>query len=127
LDRIRLKKVQFDNLALSNVIVFLDREARELDPAKEGLNFIINPNVNTPPGSVLTRATDLNSIRIKITPPLHDVSMTEVLTAIIKGADESIEFTVQDYAVEFAWNSRLAAIMDEDGNHVWSDDTRPRK
>ena len=46
LDRIVLDQVIFDGLPLSEVVKFLYEEAKKRDPDNEGINFIINPNVD---------------------------------------------------------------------------------
>ncbi len=47
LDRIRLDTVSYDQLPLSEVIRSLSEEVKRRDPSKRGINFLINPNVET--------------------------------------------------------------------------------
>ncbi|MCZ7634991.1 MAG: hypothetical protein M5U12_02340 [Verrucomicrobia bacterium] len=46
LEKIRLDKVEFPNLPLSEVVNYLDEETRLRDPDRRGINFIIAPNVD---------------------------------------------------------------------------------
>jgi tetratricopeptide (TPR) repeat protein len=47
LDRIRLDTVLYDGLPLSEVIRSLSEQSKLRDPEKKGINFLINPNVDT--------------------------------------------------------------------------------
>ena len=44
LNRIRLNQVMYDGLPLSEVVRNLSESAKERDPDKIGINFLINPN-----------------------------------------------------------------------------------
>jgi beta-lactamase regulating signal transducer with metallopeptidase domain len=113
LEAIRLNHVSFDNLPLSEVVNYLQSEAKKRDPEGKGINFILNPNADVPPAGTIDPATgqqvatpqvepvDINSVAIKILPPLEDVRMLDVLDAMIKVADKRIRFTIEDYGVSF--------------------------
>ena len=45
---------------------------------------------------------DPTTITIKITPPLNNLRLADVLDAITKVADQPIRFTIEDYAVVFS-------------------------
>lgn len=47
LDRIRLDTVSYDQLPLSEVVRSLSEEVKRRDPTKRGINFLINPNIET--------------------------------------------------------------------------------
>ncbi len=118
LDRIHLDTVKYDGLPLGEVIVNLNDEAKRRDPEKRGINFLINPNADTPataaaPGTIdpatgqpipaaPAEAVDLNAISIKINPALTDVRLADVLDAITKVAEKPIKYSVEDYAVVFS-------------------------
>jgi tetratricopeptide (TPR) repeat protein len=124
LEQIHLNEVSYD-LPLSEVLKTLRDESRKRDPEQKGVNFLINPHSDAgvtaagapeagappgaPPGAVPTApiaaaptTVDLSQVTIKISPPLTDVSLADVLDAITKVADVPIKFTVEDYAVVFA-------------------------
>ena len=120
LDRIRLDTVMYDGLPLGEVVRNLYDEARNRDPDKRGINFIINPNpeVAPPPFQlppVIDPTTglpthtpqpqelvDINAVTIRIRPALRDVRLADVLDAIVKVADHPIKYTIEDYGVVFA-------------------------
>jgi len=112
LNTIRLDTVTFDSLPLSEVINYLREEAKKRDPEGKGINFLINPNADAPPGAIdpatglavtapQTDVVDINGVTIKILPSLNDVRMIDVLDAIVKVADRRIRFSIEDYGVSF--------------------------
>ncbi|PYJ00277.1 MAG: hypothetical protein DME25_21095, partial [Verrucomicrobia bacterium] len=120
LDIIRLDNVNYDGLPLGEVIKTLSDEAKKRDPEKRGLNFILNPNVDTGGGLVgqvtdpttgqlvpavaPAEAVDMTSIGIKLS--LSDVRLADVLDAVVKVADKPIKYSVEEYAVVFSLKSR---------------------
>jgi beta-lactamase regulating signal transducer with metallopeptidase domain len=113
LEEIRLNHVAFDNLPLSEVVNYLRDEAKKRDPEGKGINFMINPNADLGGPGTIDPATglptptaqaelaDINSVAIRIVPPLEDVRMIDVLDAITKVADKRIRYSIEDYAVSF--------------------------
>ncbi|MGZ5566153.1 MAG: hypothetical protein ACXWKG_03985, partial [Limisphaerales bacterium] len=120
LDQIHLNEVSYD-LPLSEVLKTLRDESKKRDPEQKGINFLVNPHidsgvsagpgpdVNAPPGTTPTAPVaaapttfDLSQVVIKISPPLNDVTLADVLDAITKVADAPIKYTIEDYAVVFA-------------------------
>ncbi|MDB6059543.1 MAG: Type and secretion system protein [Verrucomicrobiales bacterium] len=119
LEQIHLNEVSYD-LPLSEVLKTLRDESRKRDPDQKGINFLINPHSdagigavsgpdpNAPPGTTPTApvaaptTVDLSQVTIKISPPLNDVTLSDVLDAITKVADVPIKFTIEDYAVVFS-------------------------
>ena len=124
LNLIHFDNVKYDGLPLSEVVVNLNDEAKRRDPEKRGLNFILNPNAESaPPAAAAAGAVDpatglpvappavveqgdLSSISIKLNPPLNDVSLADVLNAIVKVADKPIRYSVEDYAIVFSIKAR---------------------
>ncbi len=123
LETIHLNEVSYD-LPLSEVLKTLRDEAKKRDPEQKGINFLINPHSDAgvsaaptpetpppgaPPGATPTAAVpvapttvDLTQVTIKISPPLTDVTLSDVLDAITKVADVPIKYTIEDYAVVFS-------------------------
>ena len=119
MEQIHLNEVSYD-LPLNEVLKTLRDESKKRDPELKGINFLINPHsdagvsaapaadVNAPPGTVPTAAVaapttvDLSQVTIKISPPLNDVTLADVLDAITKVADVPIKYTIEDYAVVFS-------------------------
>jgi general secretion pathway protein D len=89
LDSIRLNSVQYDGVALSDVVRSLASQAKALDPAKQGINFILDE-------------TNITSLPITIQPALTNLTMAEVLDAITKNAEKPIKYVIEDYAVVFS-------------------------
>lgn len=94
LSRIRLHEVQYD-LPLTEVLTQLRVESQERDLDGVGVNFLINPHADAP-------SVDMGDVRIKISPPLQNVRLIDVLNAITMVADQPIQFTVEDDAVVFS-------------------------
>ncbi len=113
LERIRLDTVRYDGLPLGEVVVNLRDEAKKRDPEKKGINFLINPRPDrseapaAPSPVVVADGTpappqeqvDVNSVCVKINPPLTDVRLVDVLDAVVKVADHPIKYVVEDYGV----------------------------
>jgi len=100
----------FDSLPLPQVVEYLKEEAAKRDP--EGINFLINPNVATPAVTHVADPTtglpvpapapeplDMNSVIIRINPPLKNVRLKDALDAIVKVADRPIQYSVEPYGV----------------------------
>jgi beta-lactamase regulating signal transducer with metallopeptidase domain/type II secretory pathway component GspD/PulD (secretin)/HEAT repeat protein len=112
LDRIRLPWVAYEGVAFTQVVRDLNAQSRILDPAKRGINFIVNPNVapSTPPRtdaatgkpSPPLEPPDLKTAIITINPPLTDARLKDVLDAVVKAADKPIQYSIEDYAVVFS-------------------------
>jgi hypothetical protein len=105
LDTIRLESVMYDNLPLSEVVRHLADESKKRDPEKRGINFLIHvaqPVVVPQPGvsgPTAMEAVDLNSVSVRLNPPLTNVRLADVLDAIVKVADHPIKYSINDYAV----------------------------
>jgi beta-lactamase regulating signal transducer with metallopeptidase domain len=116
LDSIRMDRVSFDGLPLSEVVRSLADETRKRDPEKLGVNFIIRPaeSTNLPWEGALDRLTglpkpatpatavDLSSLAITIKPPLTNLRLLDVLEAIVKVAGQPIKYSIETDAVVFS-------------------------
>ena len=133
LDRIRLDNVTYDGLPLTDVVKMLSDEAARRDPTRQGINFIVNQNVDTGASTVAplvptagavdpntglpiptaapAESVDMSQVLIKIVPPLKDVRLADVLDAIVKVADRPIKYSIEDYAVVFSLKGREAAPL----------------
>ena len=117
LDRIRLQETPpFDGLVLSEVIKYLRDESIKRDPDKKGVNFLINPHVDAavlqgavtidpntglPVPTAPQEAPDINGATVKIG-AMTDITLANLIDAIIKSSDQQIKFSVEDYAVVFS-------------------------
>jgi len=114
LNQIVLPEVSFDGLPLSEVLRYLRDESVKRDPDKAGVNFLINPNFHpvaftgaVDPATGLQVATpaeqfDLAGVIVKFNLPLRNVTMKDVLDAIVTVADHPIEYALENYAVVFS-------------------------
>ncbi len=98
LDRLQMDSVEFNRTPLPEVIKILSAEAKRLDPAGGGINFILN----RAPSGKEDDAQDLESITVRIFPPLVRVRLADVLDAIVKTADKPIKYSIEDYGVVFS-------------------------
>jgi hypothetical protein len=120
LESIRLETAGPWDLPLSEIVRLLNDEAKKRDPDKRGINFLINPNppeaapVGSAPGvppafdpttglpiaaAPPAEMIDINSVTIRITLPLTNVRLVDVLDAMVKCADHPIRYSITDYAV----------------------------
>jgi beta-lactamase regulating signal transducer with metallopeptidase domain len=87
LDRIILDEVQFEGMALLDVLNYLGTVAREHDPDQEGVNFLVN--------------TNLADVMVRDTSVLRKIRLGDVLDAIARAGDRPIRYSVQEFAVHF--------------------------
>ena len=122
LDRIRLDRVSFYWQPLGEVVRFLNDETKKRDPEKRGINYLINQNIdrvgptvtplpkqgpNGQPTPVApAEQVNLIAVAIKINPALTDIRLADVLDAIVKGAEQPIKYSIEDYAVVFSLKGR---------------------
>jgi beta-lactamase regulating signal transducer with metallopeptidase domain len=107
--------VDFKHLPLSDVLSYLSEQTRKLDPAKKGMNFLINPNQAPGLGTFTVDPTtglpaaepvsDPGSVIINFNLPLHDITMLDLLDAITKVANQPIAYQLEDYAVVFGFKN----------------------
>jgi general secretion pathway protein D len=135
--RAKLQRIRLDNtgpglengLPLSEAVRYLSDEAKKRDPEKRGINFIVNANVDSggsaaPAGGTIDPATglpvpaaaptesvDMGGIQIKLSPQLSDVSLEDVLDAMVKVADRRIKYSIEDYAVVFSLKGQEAVPL----------------
>ncbi len=115
LNRIRLAETpkMWEIMQLGEVVRGLSEEVRARDPDKKGINFLfatpqetaptIDPNTGLP---ARTESVDPTTVNIKISQPLRDVRLVDVLDAITKTADYPIKYSVEDYGVVFDLKER---------------------
>jgi len=97
LNRIHFDSVIYEDLPLSEVIRQLNEQTKLRDPEKQGIEFLINPNPDTPATAEVTFA---NQVVINLN--LTNVSMADLLDAIVKVADHPIKYSIVDYGVVFS-------------------------
>jgi beta-lactamase regulating signal transducer with metallopeptidase domain len=111
LEAIVLDEVRYDSLPLGAVVESLIKESANRDPDKVGVNFLmgkaaepptepaIDPATGLPMASAAREEIDLNSVTVRIVPPLKKVRLLDVLDAITRVADAPIKYSIEDYAV----------------------------
>ena len=85
-------------LPLTEVLKILTQLSSSNDLDHTGVNFLFNPRVG---GNAAGEQVDPRTISIRITPPLRNVNLSQLLDAIRHTADQPIDFSVSDYAVWF--------------------------
>jgi hypothetical protein len=111
---ITLPEIMFDGLPLSEVLKYLSDQARKLDPEKQGVNFLINPNQPSSPtpgpseidpttGLPLVTAVpepvELGAVTVKFNLPLRNIRLIDAIEAVVKVADRPLHWSVEDYGV----------------------------
>src|SRR5439155_1581421 len=131
LNRILLNEALFDGVALPQVLTYLSEESTKRDPNKEGINFLINPNVVSSGAQVTIDPTtqqqitlpppeplDMSSVIVRINPPLKNVRLADVLEAVTKVADKPIRYSIEEFAVIFAQKTPDVAQLETRTFHV---------
>jgi len=106
LDQIVFKQIAFDAVPLSEVVKTLSAEARKLDPEKRGVNFLTNASA-----SPAVPSDDVGATIVTIKRPLTDITLHQALDAVIKCADRSIKYSIEDYAVVFSAKARENGML----------------
>ena len=138
LDSIRTD-VQYDGLALSEVINNLIDISKKRDPDHQGVNFFISritpPAVQQPGGFQGAGATvidpntglpvaaasqsdqvDLSTITVKVN--LSNVRLIDVLDAITLTAERPVKYSIEDYAVVFSAKGADTAALETRIFHI---------
>lgn len=123
LGSIRVPEVHFDGLPLEVMLRELKALAKSGDSAGRGINFFINPDFDavgavgpvgptpivdpltgkeTPPS--VRQPELLGQVRVRVDPPLRDVTLAEVLSAMTLSTATPIRCTVEDSGVVFAFD-----------------------
>lgn len=108
LKAIILPEIMFDGLPLGEVVRILSEQCRKRDP--DGVNFLLNPNspaieagfdpnTGLPLTAQPSEKIDLSSVAIKFALPLRNISMKDLLDAIVRVADTPIAYGLEDYGV----------------------------
>jgi beta-lactamase regulating signal transducer with metallopeptidase domain len=118
LDGIRVGSVKYDGLPLTDVVKNLNEQAKSLDPEKIGIPFLISsgkatnsaqfgvdPLTGLPVEQFSVVPVEMGTVRVKLNPALKDVKLADLLSAIVKAADQPIKFVIEDHAVIFSATS----------------------
>lgn len=123
LSRISINEIKFDSKVLSEVVKDLGNEALKRDPDRAGINVLLAPNIDVPVAAPTLDANGqpvpapadsvplLGEVNINIPTALHNVTMAELLDAIVKVADRPIKYSVEDYAIVFSFRGREAETL----------------
>lgn len=124
LDEIVLPEVHYEGITLSEVVRDLNEQARRRDPAKRGVNFIINPAEALPPtqpaggidpvtGQPVPAPPQarfsLNDVIIRLR--LHDARLLDVIDAVTKVTEAPVRYSIEDYAVVFTHGTGPQALF----------------
>ncbi|MBI5387497.1 MAG: SLBB domain-containing protein [Verrucomicrobia bacterium] len=107
LARTVLDTVFYENLPLSEVVRNLVDESVKRDPEKLGINFLYHRMAALRPTSdqasgmpqEVLESVDLKAIAVRVSPPLKNIRMSDMLKVLSKAAELPVGFTVTDYAV----------------------------
>jgi beta-lactamase regulating signal transducer with metallopeptidase domain len=122
LQTIRWDSLSFEALPLSEVVRILSIECKKLDPDHRGFNFMINPNpdltaipmvdsiTGLPTTNTAVIDSSLNDMPITINPPLTNIALGDVLSALVLVAPKPMHYSVEDYAIVFRPGQPLSPL-----------------
>ena len=116
LHQIILDELRFENVALPQVLKYLQEVTLALDPDRLGINYLISPHVLVPDataplvdpttGRVIPARPldplDMDEVMIRIVPPLRKVRLSDVLEAIVRVSSHPIRYSIEESAVVFS-------------------------
>jgi beta-lactamase regulating signal transducer with metallopeptidase domain/Flp pilus assembly secretin CpaC len=115
LDRIHLATNSFEHMPLREVLRQLSKQSKLLDPEKQGINFLINPQadsltgVDSATGLPPTNQVDVGATMINV--HLMDMRLADVLDALVLVADRPIQYSIQDFGVVFSPKSAASETL----------------
>jgi beta-lactamase regulating signal transducer with metallopeptidase domain len=114
LDQIRLDRVSYDGLPLSQVVRNLSEDVKRRDPENRGINFLINTDQPVTPSATVDLNTGLgsfsasdsiNDLLITIHPAISDIRVADALDAIVVVAENRIKYAIMDDGIVFSARS----------------------
>ena len=93
-----LQDVRYEGIPLRDVVADLNQQARERDPEKRGVNFILNP------GTV-----NLNDVLVRL--ELADVTLGQVVDAVSKVSEVPLKYAMEEYAVVFTHRAAEDSVL----------------
>lgn len=95
LDKLRLTQFGCKNVPLSQVLEQLREQAKTSDPEKLGINFMLGE-------AAKERGSSLQGTKVSVDPPLANARLADVLDAIVKGAEQPLRYSLEDYGIVFS-------------------------
>jgi hypothetical protein len=122
LERIRLDHFGPIRQPLPQVLRDLQDQITGLVSHDSGIHFLftdkpdnrlpmINPNTGLPLDEARTNGVDMNSVLVSIDPPLKNVTLADILDAIITHVNKPMEYTVLDWGILFSPNNPQASRL----------------
>ncbi|NOS72757.1 MAG: DUF3520 domain-containing protein [Verrucomicrobia bacterium] len=109
LDRIRFDQVAFERLGLGEVLRQLSDEAKKHDSEKKGINLLVSPSVpmtvdptTGAPLAAVPAPVDISTVAVNLNLKGGNIRLADLLDAIVKGADQPLKYSIEDYAVVFS-------------------------
>lgn len=108
LKSIRLGYIAYDSATLNDVVQDLNRQVRERDPEKKGIDFSIGlsssrPSLSDPKTGLMisdsSRSNEISSTRITIRPGLIEPTLHEVLDVIVKSANRPLHYSISENGI----------------------------
>ncbi|HEU5126162.1 MAG TPA: hypothetical protein VFW05_19095 [Verrucomicrobiae bacterium] len=108
LKSIRLGYIVYESATLSDVVQDLNRQVRERDPEKKGIDFSIRLSssnlslIDPKTGRMISdssRSNEISSTRVTIRPGLIEPTLHEVLEAIVKSADRPLHYSISESGI----------------------------
>ncbi len=120
LKSIILPEVSYDNIPIAEVVTALVKESRERDSDGVGINCLLNPSraldpappridpsTGLPLAAHYTETADLDSIVIRIRPPLKNVRLYDLLEIIQNISTPPVAYSIEDYGVMLSLKSTV--------------------
>ncbi len=105
LEQIKLAEVTYDGIPLRKVLEQLAEKSQELDPQHKGIQFLISPRGSAPAAAASNASSNelaIDDLAIRFTLPLRNVSLRDLLDAIVQVSPLPMEYSIQPYAIVFS-------------------------
>ena len=89
--------VNFDKADIATVVDFLSKKSKELDPDKQGINFVLNIPDDAATNS--DASVPHPKIHREVSMTLDNIPLLDLLQEIAQ--QTNLQFTIEDYAVSF--------------------------
>jgi hypothetical protein len=120
LDKIHIETLNFDDLPLSEIVHWLHETSLKRDPDGKGINFSTSRDFDSvtfdDSTSLITGMPEKGPGAVSVKISLANISLSDAVKAICGGANQPIDYYIEDYGVVFY---PILAPANSDWTRVW--------